>query len=170
MKYYSLSKKITEKNGMTIYRLFEDDVEILKLSLPIQLNFITDDIVLFKKENYGDSIEKKKAVLFSLKEGKVLSDEFNEIEAFNEEKIARANIYLKSGSKLIIVSCFIDIEGNIISDIVDSLYKIPFKPKDYATYLNYLEDLKKAVKEEDDQFEALVNKSKEKINKLSLKR
>ena len=149
MRHYSLSKKITERDGVTIYRLFEDNKEILKLKLPSHVELVSEDILLFKKENYGDSKEKRKAILFDLKNGQILSDEFNEICAFNTEKIARANIYLQSGNRVVIVSCFIDTRGNIVSDIVDSLYKVPFKPKNREAYLNYLENLKKVVEEED---------------------
>ena len=51
MKNYSLSKKVTENSGVTIYRLFDDDKEIMKKILPIDIDFVTEDIVLFKEKS-----------------------------------------------------------------------------------------------------------------------
>ena len=170
MKNYSLSKKVTENSGVTIYRLFDDDKEIMKKILPIDIDFVTEDIVLFKEKSYGDSIEKIKTILFDLKEGKILSDEFNEISSFNENRIARANIYFKSGYKFVVVSCYIDMAGNIVSPIVDNFYKVPFAMDNYEIFLDYLNNLEKAISEDDKQFEALVSKSQDKINKLCLKK
>ena len=155
MKYYALDREIKDGKARSKYKLYEDDKLILKLDLPFSLEEIGEDIALFKRGGYGDDEEIQRDIIFDLKNGKVICDRFNKIYSFkdyNGKKYALADIYLKNDNRVITISCFIDIMGNIVSKVIDNRELNPFD----AIYLDkHIEYLKACLESEEKQFNDL---------------
>ena len=155
MKYYGLEREIKDGKARSKYKLYEDDKLILKLDLPFSLEEIGEGIALFKKGCYGDTEEDQKDIIFDLNNGKVICDRFNKIYSFqdyNGKKYALADIYLRNGSRVITLSCYIDIMGNIVSKVIDNRELNPFD----AIYLDkHIEYLKECLKVDEKQFSEL---------------
>ncbi len=168
--HYTLQKEVTERGSRTKYYLYDNDKLILKLDLPFTLKYIADDIVLFTKGSYNDDDSIKKDVLFNLKQGKIINEQFNKIYPFEDyagTKRAQADIYLKYHKRLITISCFIDIYGNIVSKIIDNKEFIPFEAHLLSKRLTFLY---KCLEDEENQFNGLLQNEKEKVTKLILQK
>ena len=149
-KKYNLRRE----GSYIVYERYEDGKVITKY-LPIEFNYITEDIINFKKDN--------KIVIYDLNKGKIISNKFNMIydyQDYNGQKIAKAEIYIRYGNRIITLSCFIDIYGNIVSKVIDNKDLMPFNSE---LLDNHIKFLRMCLKDEEEQFLNILKNEEQKL-------